>query len=89
MITLLIYLAIINVAAFMIMGVDKSRSKVGAWRVPEKHLLLIALVGGAIGVFLGMRVFKHKTRHTRIFILVPFMMAAQLLLIWVYGSCLF
>lgn len=85
MIALLLYLAIINLVAYMIMGVDKSRSKSGAWRVSEKHLLLIALAGGAAGMLLGMRVFKHKTRHTGFIMLIPVMLLLQsLLMIWAY-----
>lgn len=83
MIALLLYLAIINLVAYIIMGVDKSRSKAGTWRVPEKHLLLIALGGGAVGILLAMRVFKHKTRHTRFTMLIPVMLLLHaLLMIW-------
>ena len=49
---------------FAMMGIDKSLAKRGAWRVPEKTLFLLALLGGALGGIIGMYFFRHKTRHT-------------------------
>lgn len=59
----LIYLAVINVAAFAAMGIDKARAKADAWRIPEATLFLLAVLGGSVGGILGMRLFRHKTRH--------------------------
>lgn len=67
------------------MGVDKSRARSGAWRVPEKRLLLLALSGGAAGVLLGMKVFRHKTRHNSFMLLVPLMLVVQVLLVLCAG----
>lgn len=58
-----IYLFIVNVCAFLMMGIDKRKAKKGAWRIPEKNLFLMALLGGAFGGTMGMKVFHHKTRH--------------------------
>lgn len=58
-----LYLAVINAAAFATFGADKSRAKKDAWRVPEKRLFLLALLGGSLGANLGMHLFHHKTRH--------------------------
>lgn len=61
---LLGYLVLVNLIAFILMGVDKRRAKrEGARRIPEKRLFLAALLGGSLGAILGMRVFHHKTRH--------------------------
>ncbi len=57
------YLAAANLAAFAAFGVDKRRAKRGAWRIPERTLFLLAILGGSIGAFLGMHVFHHKTKH--------------------------
>ncbi len=57
------YLAAANLAAFAAFGVDKRRAKRGAWRIPERTLFLLAILGGSIGAFLGMYVFHHKTKH--------------------------
>ncbi|MCI9157170.1 MAG: DUF1294 domain-containing protein [Lawsonibacter sp.] len=60
---MLLYLLAVNLAAFALMGMDKRRARKGAWRISEKALFLPALLGGALGGTLGMRVFRHKTRH--------------------------
>lgn len=56
-------LGLMSLALFVLMGVDKRRARRERWRVPEKTLFLLALLGGACGGWLGMRVFHHKTRH--------------------------
>ena len=58
------YLFIINLVAFFMMGNDKRKSKKeGKRRIPEKNFFFTALLGGSIGAILGMRTFRHKTRH--------------------------
>lgn len=47
-----------------LMGYDKQQAKVNGWRIPEKVLLGLGIVGGAIGGLIGMRVFRHKTKKT-------------------------
>ena len=58
-----IYLLVINIIGFLIMGVDKVKAKADAWRIPEKTLFITAFLGGALGVWWGMYHFHHKTRH--------------------------
>ncbi len=58
-----VYLLIVNVAAFAVYGADKLRARRGRWRVPEKTLFLLAIIGGSVGALLGMWCFHHKTRH--------------------------
>lgn len=60
---LYIYLAVVNVIAFVLYGLDKYKAKTGAWRIPEKTLLGIAVIGGSVGALAGMNFFRHKTRH--------------------------
>ena len=60
---LVIYLSTINLFAFSLMGIDKERARKGAWRIPEKHLFLSVILGGSVGGILGMRFFRHKTKH--------------------------
>lgn len=48
---------------FTLMGVDKRKARRGDWRIPESALWSFALLGGAAGGYLGMRCFRHKTRH--------------------------
>ena len=58
---LVIYLLVTNVVAFALFGVDKSRARRGARRIPERTLILWAALSGTVGAWLGMRVFHHKT----------------------------
>ena len=60
---LLVWLVLVNLAAFVLMGVDKRRARRDLWRVPEKTLFLPVLLGGGLGGVLGMRIFRHKTKH--------------------------
>ena len=70
-----------NLFVFILYGSDKSRARRNQWRISEKTLLLTALCFGGAGAFAGMRVFRHKTQHTRFRILVPLMMIIQLLIL--------
>nr|WP_181956633.1 DUF1294 domain-containing protein [Paenibacillus piri] len=58
-----LYVIVINAAAFMMMGIDKSRARHKARRIPEKQLFAYAALGGAAGAWLAMYVFRHKTKH--------------------------
>ena len=57
------WLALMSIVAFVFMAIDKGKAKTGAWRVPEKTLFILALLGGGIGGWLGMRICHHKTKH--------------------------
>ena len=78
---LYLYLLLINLTAFAMMGVDKRRARLGRWRIPERTLFLAALLGGAAGGILGMRLFRHKTLHKRFAIGFPVIFAVQLVLL--------
>ena len=80
---LLIWLAGVNVVTFALYGIDKHRAKKGRWRIPERTLLLLPLLGGSVGALLGMRVFHHKTKHWYFVWGVPAILLAQLALaVW-------
>lgn len=74
------YLAVMNVAAFVMMGADKRRARKGRWRIPEKALFAAALAGGSAGAILGMQIFRHKTRHWYFVWGMPAILALQLVL---------
>ena len=59
---IIIYLIVINLLTFLIMWWDKHEAKLGDWRVSEKFLFLLVLLGGGIGGIVGMYVFRHKTK---------------------------
>ena len=52
-----------SLVCFVLMGLDKHRARKHAWRIPEKTLFLVAVLGGAVGGTIGMWCFHHKTRH--------------------------
>ena len=77
------YLIIINALGLLLMPADKLRAKKKQWRIPERILLLVALIGGSLGMLIGMYAFRHKTKHALFFIGVPVMMIAQAVIILV------
>ena len=80
---LAVWLLAINLVTFAVYGADKRRARRGAWRVPEKTLFLLPLLGGSVGALLGMRVFRHKTKHWYFVWGVPAILLAQLALaVW-------
>ena len=74
-----IYIAAINLIGFLIMFIDKNRAIHKEWRIPEKSLLLISLIGGSIGMFAGMHFFRHKTKHLKFTIGVPLIFILQVI----------
>ena len=72
------YLLIINALAFIVYGIDKLKARKGWWRIPEATLLLLALVGGSIGSWLGMKVWHHKTMHRKFQYGLPAILLLQL-----------
>lgn len=77
---LMYYLLTVNAAGFLLMLIDKEKARKNRWRIRESMLLGTAAIGGSIGVFAGMQVFRHKTLHKRFSIGVPAMMTAQVAL---------
>ena len=77
----LIYLAVINGVTFFVYGIDKWKAKKSKWRVPEATLLMMAILGGSIGAWLGMKVWHHKTLHKKFRYGVPAIIIVQLTLI--------
>ena len=82
---LAVWLIAINLVTFAVYGADKRRARKGKWRVPEKTLFLLPLLGGSIGALLGMRVFHHKTKHWYFVWGIPAILLAQIALaVWIY-----
>ena len=76
----LLYLLLINAAAFVLMLVDKVKAKKNRWRISERTLMLSAALGGSVGALLGMYTFRHKTRHLKFTLGVPAILIAQIAL---------
>ncbi len=79
-ICMIIYLAVINIAAFTLMGIDKHGAIEHKWRIPEKTLFLTAILLGSMGAILGMNVFRHKTKHMSFMIGMPLIFIIQAVL---------
>lgn len=75
---LLIWLVCLNLVAFTAMGVDKRRARRDAWRIRERTLFLLALLGGSVGAIAGMYLFHHKTRHWYFVVGMPAILLLQL-----------
>ena len=78
-----IYLVIINIVGYALMGIDKQKAKKGAWRISEATLFGAALLGGSLGSIIGMQRFRHKTKHWYFKYGMPAILIVQLaLVIW-------
>ncbi len=77
---IVIYLIIINALSFLLMLMDKQKAKKDRWRIPERSLLGVALLGGSLGAIVGMNVFRHKTKHLKFSLGLPVILAVQLVL---------
>lgn len=73
----ILYLLIINLTAFSLMGIDKQRARQNRWRIAEKTLFLVAVLGGSFGMRVGMEVFRHKTKHKTFTIGIPIIFLLQ------------
>ena len=82
--SMLIYLLIINLIGFLIMLIDKQRAVHKEWRIPEKTLIGVSILGGSIGMFIGMSSFRHKTKHKKFTIGVPFILLMQICIVILY-----
>lgn len=78
---LISYVVIINIIAFIVMGIDKRKAKKRAWRIPEATLFILAGVGGSIGSIAGMYLFRHKTKHRSFTWGMPAILIIQIILI--------
>ena len=83
----LIYLAAINVVAFFMYGIDKLKAKRSKWRVSEAALIWMAVLGGSVGAWLGMKAWHHKTQHKKFKYGLPLILLMQIAAavgIWLY-----
>lgn len=81
---LLGYLVIINLLAFFSCMIDKRRAQKRRYRISEHTLLFLSAIGGALGMLLAMRRFRHKTLHKKFTVLVPIFLILQLIAIWLF-----
>jgi uncharacterized membrane protein YsdA (DUF1294 family) len=75
---LIIYLAAVNVVTFFMYGIDKLKAKRSKWRISEAALLWMAVIGGSIGAWLGIKIWHHKTMHKKFKYGVPAIIILQI-----------
>ena len=83
---ILIYLIAINVVTFFLYGMDKWKAKRSKWRISEATLLGVAVIGGSIGAWLGMKVWHHKTMHKKFKYGLPLILIVQIAIVFL-TSC--
>ena len=74
------YLLVVNITSFFLYGIDKYKAKKGKWRISEATLLLMAVIGGSIGAWVGMRIWHHKTMHKKFKNGIPIIIILQVAL---------
>ena len=83
---LICYVILINIVTFLIYLIDKKKAEKDKWRIGERTLLLLAVIGGSIGALLAMHVARHKTKKNRFRIGIPVILIIQAgLLIWAWS----
>ena len=74
------FLLAINIATFLLYGIDKYKEKKNQWRISEATLLTMAAIGGSIGAWVGMRIWHHKTMHKKFKYGIPIIIIMQVAL---------
>ena len=75
----LVYLVIINALGFVLMLTDKYKARKNLWRIPEKALFAVAVLGGSLGCLMGMYAVRHKTKHLSFTVGMPMILLVQLM----------
>lgn len=79
-----IYIVFTNILLFTLMAIDKQKAKLRQWRISEKTLFILALIGGSIGGILGMYTFRHKTKHLKFTLGFPAIILFQVITIFLF-----
>lgn len=82
----LIYLLTVNAVGFLLMHIDKYKAKKKLWRIPEATLMLLSISGGSIGCLAGMYTARHKTKHVKFTLGIPFILVIQIVLFIIFHS---
>ena len=78
---ILIYFLGMNLIGFLLMWIDKKKAEKSRWRISEKTLIMMTILGGSIGTNIGMKVFRHKTKKPRFYIGFPVILISQIALL--------
>ena len=78
----LYYLLVVNTLTFLLYGIDKYKAKKARWRISEATLLMMAVIGGSIGAWAGMRLWHHKTMHKKFKYGIPLIILLQVAVVF-------
>ena len=78
---LALYLLFINIIAAIVCIADKIKARRNGWRISEKTLFVLSLIGGALGMYITMQLIRHKTKHKRFMIGLPLIILFQCMLL--------
>ena len=78
----LYYILVVNTLTFLLYGIDKYKAKKARWRISEATLLMMAVIGGSIGAWAGMRLWHHKTMHKKFKYGIPLIILLQVALVF-------
>lgn len=81
---ILLYLLIINILTFAAYGLDKLKARYHRWRISEFTLLMLAILGGSMGAWAGMYLFRHKTQHKKFKYGIPAIVLLQLSVFYIF-----
>ena len=79
-----IYLCVVNIIAIIVCAADKIKAQLNKWRISEKTLLVISVIGGALGMYITMLIIRHKTKHKTFMIGLPFLILVHVVAILLY-----
>lgn len=79
-------LLFVNLIGFAVVGVDKYKAGRKLWRIPERTFFWFAIIGGCPGIYAGLLLFRHKTRHWYFMYGIPFIFTLQLILVYYISS---
>lgn len=80
----ILYLILINLIGFLLMGRDKAKAIKGDFRISEKNLFMLAIVFGSAGILIGMYTFRHKTKHITFKIGIPTLLILNIICIYIF-----
>ena len=84
-----VFIIVVNLFSVIVCVIDKHKSKTGGWRINEKTLFILTFMGGGIGMYIAMKLIRHKTKHKRFMIGIPIIIIIQLVLIWLICKNIF
>ena len=79
---IIIALLILNIFGFILVSLDKYKAKNKLWRIPERSFFILSILGGGIGIYIGLFLFNHKTRHWYFMVIIPLIILAQIVFIY-------